>query len=63
MTLEEAKIVAQSRVKVRHEYFSDDEWMIMSGNLIQFEDGVEIFFDEWVHDKDWLKDGWSLFKE
>ena len=35
MLLQEAKKLAQQGVRVTHEYFTDDEWMIMEGNLIQ----------------------------
>ena len=62
MLLQEAKKLAQQGVRVTHEYFTDDEWMIMEGNLIQFEDGVQIFFNEFTEGKDYLKDGWSLYK-
>ena len=61
MTLIEAKALAQQGIKVTHQYFTDDEWMIMRGNVIQFEDGAEIFFDEWVKGKPYLLEGWSRF--
>ena len=62
MTLEEAKDLAQQGVKMTHEYFTDEEHMIMRGNLIVFEDGCQIFFNEWVQGKEYLKTGWSRFK-
>ena len=62
MTLEEAKALAKQGIKVTHEYFSSEEHMIMQGNMIVFEDGVKIFFDEWVNGKDHLLDGWSKFE-
>ena len=61
MTLQEAKELAQQGIKVTHTYFTDDEYMIMKGNMIIFEDGASIFFDEWVKDKNYLLDGWSKF--
>jgi predicted methyltransferase MtxX (methanogen marker protein 4) len=61
MTLEEAKTLAQQGVKVTHEYFTSDEYMTMQGNIIIFEDGVEIFFDEWIKGKDYLLQGWSIY--
>lgn len=61
MTLQEAKELAQQGIKVTHTYFTDDEYMIMKGNMIIFEDGASIFFDEWVKDKNYLLDGWILF--
>ena len=62
MTLQEAKELAQKGVKVTHKYFTDDEYMTMSGNIIIFEAGVEIWFDEWTKDKDYLNTGWSVHK-
>ena len=61
MTLEEAKKLAQQGIKVTHQYFTKEEYMTMQGNVIIFEDGVEIYFDEWVKDKPYLLEGWSLF--
>jgi len=62
MTLEEAKEQAQKGIKVTHTYFTGDEYMIMRGNMIVFEDGVKIFFNEWTEGKDYLNDGWSIYK-
>lgn len=62
MTLQQAKEKAQQGIKVTHEYFTSDEYMTMRGNKIIFEDGVSIFFNEWVKDKDYLLTGWSLHK-
>ena len=39
-----------------------EEYMIMRGNIIIFEDGIEIFFSEWTKNKDYLLEGWSEFK-
>lgn len=61
MTLSEAKELAQQGIKVTHRYFTDDEYLTMKGNMIIFEDGVRIFFDEWTKDKDYLLEGWSKF--
>ena len=61
MTLQEAKELAQQGIKVTHEYFTDNEYMYMQGNVIIFEDDVEIFFDEWTKDKPYLLEGWSIF--
>lgn len=63
MKLQDAKILAQHGIKVTHEYFADNEYLTMSGNLITFEDGVQVFFNEWVEGKDYLLDGWSKYKE
>ena len=61
MTFEEAKVQARNGIKVTHKYFSEDEYMTMRGNLIIFEDGVEIFADEWSKGKDYLLEGWTLY--
>lgn len=61
MNLQEAKEKAQQGIKVTHNYFTDEEYMTMRGNIIIFEDGARIFFDEWVKDKDYLLSGWSEF--
>lgn len=63
MTWKEAKIYAQKQIKVTHNYFSSSEWLIMKGNIIEFEDGVQIFEQEFFNSKEFLKDNWSLFKE
>lgn len=61
MTFEEAKQHARKGIKVTHQYFSDNEYMTMQGNMIIFEDGVQIFANEWSDGKDFLLDGWSLY--
>ena len=63
MTFEEAKEQARKGLKVTHTYFSDDEYMIIRGNRIVFEDGSKIFVDEWSKGKDYLLDGWSFYNE
>jgi len=61
MTLQEAKEQAQKGIKVTHRYFSNEEYMTMRGNIIIFEDGATILFEEWTKGKDYLKDGWSIY--
>ena len=61
MTLKEAKEQAQKGIKVTHTYFTDDEYMTMQGNMIVFEDGSKILFNEWTEGKDYLNDSWSLY--
>ena len=61
MIFEEAKALAREGTKVTHEYFTPNEWMIMSGNLCVFEDGCKIIVDEWSEGKDYLLNGWSIF--
>lgn len=62
MTFEEAKPLAQQGIKMTHQYFSEEEYMTMKGNLVVFEDGVEIFVQEWMQGKEWLNDGWSVYR-
>lgn len=62
MTFEEAKPLAQQGIKITHQYFSEEEYMTMKGNLVVFEDGVEIFVQEWMQGKEWLSDGWSVYR-
>lgn len=61
MTFEKAKELARQGIKVTHEYFADNEYLTIMGNIITFEDGVTIFIDEWVKDKPWTSDGWSIY--
>jgi hypothetical protein len=63
MRLPEMVALAQQGVKMTHRYFSENEWLVMQGNLVVFEDGVKIFLSEWITNKEWLNDGWSKFEE
>jgi hypothetical protein len=49
--------------KVKHEYFSDDEWIVKGkSKLIQFEDGIECSCSEFFRYRngdDW-NCGWSV---
>ena len=63
MTFEEAKKLAREGVKVTHKYFTPDEYMTMKGNIIVFEDGAQIFADEWSKGKDYLNEDWSIYKD
>lgn len=62
MTFEEAKVLARQGIKMTHKYFTSDEYMTMIGNIIVFEDGVEIFADNWSKGKKYLLEGWSKFE-
>lgn len=62
MTLQEMIPLAQSEIKMTHEYFAPYEWLIMKGNTIQFEDGVRISLAEWTQGKDYLNDNWEKFE-
>jgi len=62
MTLQEAIPLAQEGVKMTHKYFTSDEYMTMRGNIVVFEDGAEIYIDEWTKDKSYLLDNWEKFE-
>ena len=62
MTFEEAKILARQGIKMTHNYFTDNEYITMKGNMIIFEDGVEIMSGDWMEGKPYLLEGWSKFK-
>ena len=63
MTWEEIKIYAKNGVKVTHIYFSPSEYLTMQGNIIVFEDGVQIFEQEWMgKEKNYLLNNWSLYE-
>ena len=61
MTLQEMIPLAQQGIKMTQTYFHPDEWLIMKGNLVVFEDGVEIFLEEWTSGKEWLNEGWEKY--
>ena len=62
MTWEEAKKLAQKGIKVTHAYFLPSEYLIMKGNIIEFECGVQIFEQEWFQGKDYLLNNWSVYE-
>lgn len=63
MKLEEMILLARNGVKMTHNYFMPTEYLTMRGNMIIFEDGVKIMFDDWIKDKlGFFNDGWSEFK-
>ena len=63
MVFEEAKILAQKGIKIRHAYFTEDEYLTMRENVIVFEDGVKMYEKDWLEGKDFLLDGWSIYPE
>jgi hypothetical protein len=63
MTFEEAKVLARQGIKMTHEYFTDVEFLTMSGNICKFEDGCQIMVGDWADGKDYLLNGWSIFNE
>lgn len=62
MTLQEAKELAQKGVKMTHRYFTDMEYLTMRNNVVIFEDGSSMDFDDWVKGKDYLLNGWSKYE-
>jgi hypothetical protein len=61
MTLEQAIEQARKGIKVTHKFFIDDEYMIIKGNTIIFENGEQVFISKWVKGKKYLNDGWSIY--
>lgn len=62
MELKQAIELARKGIKMTHEYFGRDEYLTVQGNMVFFEDGVKIFLNEWIKDKEWLNNGWSEYK-
>lgn len=66
MTKDQAIVAMRSGKKVTHEYFSDGEWITMSGYMIVTEEGFEHPADEfWRHRQGstWIDGGWSIIYE
>jgi hypothetical protein len=51
--------------KVTHDYFTDDEWLMMDGNMYLLEDGVKLSPEEfWKYrQSDSYDNGWSIFND
>lgn len=64
MTFEEAKEAMKTH-KVRHRYFSKDEWVTRCGNLYHFEYGVSVSEEEFniIWGSDYFAEGWDIIKE
>lgn len=62
MTLEEMVILAREGVKMTHSYFGSEEYLTMKGNLIIFEDGNKIMYDDFFTNKPYFNEGWSKFE-
>jgi hypothetical protein len=63
MTKSEAHEAMKNGEKVRHTYFTDDEWATMEMGMIVLEDGVRCSpaeFWKWRQHKE-FDDGWSIF--
>ena len=60
MRFEEAKIFAQQGIKMTHKDYTPDEYMIMKGNIIVFEDSVQIFADDYIKNS-WLLNDWDIY--
>jgi hypothetical protein len=63
MTFEEAREIARQGIKVNHMFFTPEEYMTMKDNIIIFEDGTEIDWNDWASGLDYLLDGWELFEK
>lgn len=65
MTKTDAIIAMEQGVKIRHQYFSPNEWMTMENGMIVLEDGVRCTpqeFWNWRKESYW-DDGYSLYKD
>ena len=65
MNKKEAFQAMREGKKVRHNYFSEDEWMTIENSKIVFEDGVKCTQKDFFLDRsgpDW-KDGYSIVEE
>lgn len=62
LTLQEARELAQQGIKMTHKYFTSEEYITMKGNMVIFEDGVEIMLQDWATDKPYLLTGWSKYQ-
>jgi len=63
MTRTEAIESMENGNKVTHRLFTQEEWMKITGNKYEFEDGCFCRFDEfWLYreDESW-QDCWSIF--
>ena len=64
MTKGEAKFLIRQGVKVRHNYFSDGEWVTMDNGEILMEDGVRCSWDEfwwWRETQSYFEEGWEVY--
>lgn len=64
MTRAKAFELMRKGVKITHTHFHPDEWMIMKGNIIIFEDGYQMFMNDFLkfrNSESW-QDGYSVFK-
>jgi hypothetical protein len=62
MTKKEAISALRSGSRVTHPYFGWDEWMELRGNVLYFEDGMDMqlseFFD--IRNSDGWEDGYTV---
>ena len=49
MSKQEALDALANGAKVTHRLFSENEWMIRKGNILEFEDGCQLFINEFYH--------------
>jgi hypothetical protein len=65
MTKSEAIEAMRAGKKVRHRYFSDNEWVTMEHGWFRFEDGVTVKPSMFWNDRsgsEWETD-WSIFED
>ena len=65
LTRDEAIASARKGNKITHRYFTPDEWFIIHGDLMRFEDNVSCTIEEFYStrtDVSW-RDGYAVWKE
>lgn len=62
-TLKEAIAKARQGIKMTHEFFAEDEYILVQNGMIIFEDGIRTPLQDWFEDKPYLDEGWSEFKQ
>jgi hypothetical protein len=65
MTLLEASELSRIKenVKLTHTYFLDREYIILISNFCVFEDGYKVLIDDFIKDKPWFLDGWTVLED
>lgn len=59
MTFDEAIEVMKTGKRVKHEYFTSEEFFEMNNGMIFAEDGCPM--TGWYTGEEWQKTGWSLY--
>jgi hypothetical protein len=65
MNKDEVKQALIEGKTVKHEYYSDDEWLRFNGQTLITEDGYHkgTWTDEFWSKYQWWENGWSIVKD